>query len=240
MTRTTTRAAAAIGAALAAATLATAAPATATSTTATSASRAGDKGTGLTYDALVAMFGSGWVGDRATVEAGLPSLQQQMTKGGITNASRKAAFLATLVSESAVKYNADEWGSTYTYRGRGYIQLTGDFNYKDAGTYFGINLLGNPDLAKSLRWSAPIARWYWTVARTTTNAYADAHDMNGVNRNIGFAWSYDEATRRCSRFKSAFKYFTGYLPKKTICYPARLPKPGSTDWYVHPERGDKS
>jgi len=234
MSFTLTRAVGLIGASLAAATLASAAPATATptSTTANAGSQADDtRGTGLTYDALVKMFGSGWVGDRTTVEAGLPSLQQQMTKGSITNASRKAAFLATLVSESALKYNADEWGATYTYRGRGYIQLTGDFNYSDAGAYFGINLLGKPDLAKSLRWSAPIARWYWTVARTTTNAYADKHDMNGVNRNIGFAWSYEEATRRCNRFKSAFKYFTGSLPAKTICYPARLPQRGATDWY---------
>ncbi|MFN8097159.1 MAG: glycoside hydrolase family 19 protein [Dermatophilaceae bacterium] len=234
MTSTTRRATAAIGAALAAATLATAAPAQAT------APAPSDKATGLTYDALVAMFGSGWIGDRATVEAGLPSLQAQMRQGSINNPSRRAAFLATLVSESGMLYNADEWGTTYTYRGRGYMQLTGDFNYKDAGTYFGINLLGKPDLAKSLRWSAPIARWYWTVARTTTNAYADAHDMNGVNRNIGFAWSYEEAKRRCQRFKSAYKYLTGIYPAHTICYPARLPRTGDTNWYLHPERGDRA
>ena len=186
---------------------------------------------GLSYDDLVTMFGSGWVGDRATVEQGLPSLQAEMAKGKIDNPARKAAFLATLVSESAVKFNADQ-GGTFTYRGRGYIQLTNDFNYRDAGTYFGINLLTSPDLAKSLNWSAPISRWYWTVARTTTNTYADNHDMHGVNRNIGFAWSLEEATRRCDRFKSAFKFFTGTLPTNTTCYPATMPPVGSTTWYV--------
>ncbi|GAA1800510.1 glycoside hydrolase family 19 protein [Nostocoides veronense] len=190
---------------------------------------------GITYDNLVTMFGQSWVGERSTVEAGLPSLQAEMVKGQVNNPARKAAFLATLVSESAMRYNADQGGS-FTYRGRGYIQLTNDFNYKDAGSYFGINLLSSPDLAKSLQYSAPIARWYWTVARTTTNTYADNHDMNGVNRNIGFAWNYEEATKRCERFKSAYKFFTGSYPSNTICYPARLPAPGDREWYAHPER----
>ncbi|MEI2779277.1 MAG: glycoside hydrolase family 19 protein [Tetrasphaera sp.] len=190
---------------------------------------------GWNYDSLVRMFGQSWVGPRAVVEEGLPSLKREMQRGSITNASRKAAFLATLVSESAMRYDADQYGATDKYHGRGYIQLSGDFNYEAAGNYFDVNLLRNPERARSLRWSAPIARWYWTVARTTTNAYADAHDMNGVNRNIGFAWNYDEATRRCNRFKSAYRYFTGHNPANTICYPSRLPKPGSTDWYVNPQ-----
>jgi predicted chitinase len=190
---------------------------------------------GITYDNLVTMFGQGWVGERSVVEAGLPSLQAEMAKGAINNPARKAAFLATLVSESAMRYDADQGGS-FVYHGRGYIQLTNDFNYQAAGSYFGVNLLASPDLAKSLQYSAPIARWYWTVARTTTNTYADNHDMHGVNRNIGFAWNYEEATRRCERFKSSYKFFTGSYPANTICYPARLPAPGDTDWFEHPER----
>ena len=62
MSFTLTRAVGLIGASLAAATLASAAPATATptSTTANAGSQADDtRGTGLTYDALVKMFGSG-------------------------------------------------------------------------------------------------------------------------------------------------------------------------------------
>ena len=188
---------------------------------------------------LVTMFGSGWVGEPSAVEPGLPSLHAEMVKGQITNPARKAAFLATLVSESAMRYAADQGGS-FTYRGRGYIQLTNDFNYSAAGSYFDVNLLGNPDLAKSLTYSAPIARWYWTVARTTTNACADAHDMHCVNRNIGFAWSSAEATRRCDRFKSAYRFFTGSLPTNTICYPARLPKTGDTSWFEHPESAPPS
>ncbi len=44
----------------------------------------GGSSASITYDDLVAMFGSGWVGDRAVVEAGLPSLEAEMRKGAIT------------------------------------------------------------------------------------------------------------------------------------------------------------
>lgn len=189
----------------------------------------GGGSTSITYADLVAMFGAGWVGDKTVVEAGLPTLEAEMRKGSITTPARQAAFLATLVSESAVRFDADQGGS-YSYRGRGYIQLTNDFNYEAAGTYLGIDLLAQPDLARAMKWSAPIARWYWTVARTTTNTYADDHDMSGVNRNIGFAWSYEEATRRCDRFKSAFTVLSGNAPAHTICYPASMPPAGSTSW----------
>lgn len=234
MSRPVTRASAAITATLLAGALA--------ATTSASAAPAGadlslsERAGGWNYDSLVTMFGRSAVGSRAIVEEGIPTLKREMKVGQITNPARRAAFLATLVSESAMRYDASQYGATDTYRGRGYIQLTGDFNYEAAGNYFGINLLRNPERARSLKWSAPIARWYWTVARTTTNAYADAHDMNGVNRNIGFAWNYEEATRRCNRFKSAFKYFTGHYPANTTCYPSRLPKEGSTDWYLDPQQ----
>ena len=37
------------------------------------------------------------------------------------------------------------WGSGYY--GRGYVQLTWDYNYKKFGSLLGVDLLGNPDLA---------------------------------------------------------------------------------------------
>ncbi|GAA5155417.1 hypothetical protein GCM10023340_40640 [Nocardioides marinquilinus] len=173
----------------------------------------------ITYADLVAMF-PGKVADQATVETGLPSLNAEMVAAGITTAPRQAAFLATLANESTFRYNAVQAGGA-TYTGRGYIQLTGDFNYSDAGDYLGIDLLGNPGLASSLDHSAPIARWYWTVARDI-NPLADALDMGAVDDAIGYATDPDEDVERCDDFKAALAYLTGSVPSGVNCVrPAR-------------------
>lgn len=117
----------------------------------------------VTYDDLTAMF-PGKVGDPGTVQEGLASLNAAMQEAQINTAPRQAAFLATLANESTFEYDIVQAGGA-TYTGRGYIQLTGDFNYEAAGNDLGVDLLGNPDLAASLDYSAPIAKWYWTVAR---------------------------------------------------------------------------
>ncbi|GAA1565489.1 MULTISPECIES: glycoside hydrolase family 19 protein [Kribbella] len=177
-------------------------------------------GDDITLADVQAMFGSR-IANPSIVETGLPSLNQAMKDAQINTPYRKAAFLATLVHESRLEYNIREIGDTRLYGGRGYIQLTGDFNYGPAGQYFGIDLLGNPDLALSLQWSAPIARWYWTVARNI-NPYADNLDMGRVNAAIGYPAGAEDQ-RRCDSFKSALQYLTGSVPAGVICIrPAAL------------------
>ncbi|WP_327635774.1 glycoside hydrolase family 19 [Kribbella sp. NBC_00482] len=168
----------------------------------------------ITLADVQAMFGSR-IANPSLVETGLPSLNQAMRDAQINTPYRKAAFLATLVHESRLEYNIREIGDTRPYGGRGYIQLTGDFNYGPAGQYFGIDLLGNPDLAMSLEWSAPIARWYWTVARDI-NPYADDLDMGRVNAAIGYPAGAEDQ-RRCDSFKAAVNYLTGSVPSGVIC-----------------------
>ncbi|RZT11882.1 putative chitinase [Kribbella sp. VKM Ac-2569] len=171
-------------------------------------------GEDITLADVQTMFGSR-IANPSLVETGLPSLNQAMRDAQINTPYRKAAFLATLVHESRLEYNIREIGDTRPYGGRGYIQLTGDFNYGPAGQYFGIDLLGNPDLALSLQWSAPIARWYWTVARDI-NPYADNLDMGRVNAAIGYPAGAEDQ-RRCDSFKSALNYLTGSVPSGVIC-----------------------
>ncbi|HEY3252074.1 MAG TPA: glycoside hydrolase family 19 protein [Ignavibacteria bacterium] len=70
-------------------------------------------------------------------------------------ASEYAYILATIKHECADKYKPiTEYGSKaylrskkyYPYIGRGYVQLTWDFNYEKFGKLLKIDLLGNPDL----------------------------------------------------------------------------------------------
>ncbi|MEQ0565753.1 glycoside hydrolase family 19 protein [Amycolatopsis sp. NEAU-NG30] len=156
---------------------------------------------------ITAIYGSTYATD--TVAAGLPSLNAEMAAGGITTASRKAALLATLKHESGFRYNAGEAGNSELYRGRGFIQLTGDFNYRSAGNALGYDFVGNPDAAATLDWSAKIARWYW--GSRNINAAADNYDMGAVGRAIGYSYALDptESLNRCADYKKALAYFNG-------------------------------
>ncbi|MEU0797301.1 glycoside hydrolase family 19 protein [Amycolatopsis sp. NPDC005961] len=156
---------------------------------------------------ITAVYGSTYATD--TVAAGLPSLNAEMTAGGITTPSRKAALLATLKHESGFRYNAGEAGHSEPYRGRGFIQLTGDFNYQAAGNALGHDLLNHPDDAATLDWSAKVARWYWGYRNI--NAAADNYDMGAVGRAIGYSSTLDptESLNRCADYKKALAYFNG-------------------------------
>jgi Peptidase family M23/Chitinase class I len=150
----------------------------------------------------------GLIPDEPKVIEGLPALNAAMLRAGISTPARKAAFLATLRSESGFRYDAVEGGSNRRYRGRGFIQLTGDFNYRAAGEFLGLDLVGDPDLAINGLASPAIAAWYWTVARDINRA-ADALDMAAVNIAIGFAPSVRRDTLRCGDFLAALRYYSG-------------------------------
>ncbi|UPK75305.1 glycoside hydrolase family 19 [Nocardioidaceae bacterium SCSIO 66511] len=149
------------------------------------------------------------VRDLAKIDEGMPNLNAAMEEAGINTPERKAAFIATLSHESNVEYDRREEGDTRTYGGRGYIQLTGDFNYGPAGEYLGIDLLGDPDLAMSIDWSGKIATWYWTQARDI-NTMADNLDMGAVNAAIGYpVGDGTEDAARCDVANRALSHFGG-------------------------------
>jgi predicted chitinase len=172
------------------------------------------RGLAVSIEDLRAIFGSSY--DTAVVRDGLPSLNAEMQRGGITTPPRVAAFLATLRHESGFRYNATEAGNSSPYRGRGFIQLTGMANYQAAGNNLGHDFVNSPDDAATLAWSAPIARYYWTVPRPL-NADADALDMGLVSRDIGYAWSAAEDNARCADFKAVLQYYTGGVPAGINC-----------------------
>ncbi|HET6833235.1 MAG TPA: peptidoglycan DD-metalloendopeptidase family protein [Acidimicrobiales bacterium] len=169
----------------------------------------------VTLDDLDAIFGP--FADQAAVEAQLPALNDAMLRAGATTPARKAAFLATVHNESDFRADAVEASNPSTYRGRGFIQLTGDFNYRAAGNDLGVDLEAEPDLAASPTTSAQVAAWYWTVARDINHA-ADRFDMAAVNIAVGFRPSVREDTERCGDFIRALKWFSGGdLPRDVNC-----------------------
>lgn len=171
----------------------------------------------VTHAQLKAMFGSR-VSDHPRAVKNMRNLNRAMRQNGITTPQRKAAFLATLVNESRLDPGAQERGAGGAYKGRGYIQLTGQWNYRAAGRDLGINLVRYPGRAATPGNSAAIAAWYWTDLRPGTNRAADRFDMGRVNRNIGYAHNAREDRERCADFKRAYKILSGKnAPKRTIC-----------------------
>jgi hypothetical protein len=169
----------------------------------------------VTLDDLDSIFGP--FADEAAVEAQLPALNDAMLRAGATTPGRKAAFLATIHNESDFRADAVEVSNPSTYRGRGFIQLTGDFNYRAAGSDLGLDLEAEPDLAATPTTSAQVAAWYWTVARNINHA-ADEYDMAAVNIAVGFRPSVREDTERCGDFVRALKWFSGgQLPGEVNC-----------------------
>jgi putative chitinase len=160
--------------------------------------------------------GDGKIRSEVLVAEGLPSLEEAMRVAHIDNPRRIAAFITTLAVESMFEYNIPQAGATSKYKGRGYIQLTGEYNYMKAGEYLEVDLLTNPEWARSLEWSAKIATWYWTVARPSTNAYADALRMGKVNAMIGFPKGPADDVR-CRMFGVALKVLTGETPAGITC-----------------------
>jgi hypothetical protein len=158
------------------------------------------------------------------VEEGLPGLEAAMRAAKIDNPRRIAAFLTTLAFESRWEYSVPQAGATGVYKGRGYIQLTGNANYEAAGKYLKVDLLGNPELALSKDWSAKIATWYWTVTRPRTNEYADTLQMGRVNAMIGYPVGPSDNTR-CKAFSEALRALTGTVPTGVTCTRTAAPTP---------------
>ena len=52
-------------------------------------------------------------------------------------------------------------GDGERFRGRGFVHLTGRYNYKRAGEALGIDLVNRPQLAADPRIAADIAIWFW-------------------------------------------------------------------------------
>jgi putative chitinase len=55
----------------------------------------------------------------------------------------------------------DDVGDGYLYRGRGYTQLTGENNYREAGAALNLDLVTNPALAADRGNAERIAIWFW-------------------------------------------------------------------------------
>jgi predicted chitinase len=142
------------------------------------------------------------------------SLKAAMDKAGYTDPTERAMFLAQMAHESGnFKYDEEiHDGSNYEgrsdlgntqpgdgkrYKGRGYIQLTGRANYTHYGKKLGVDLAGNPELAKKPDIAADVAVAYWKE-RVNREA-ARKGDVKTVTKNIN--GGYNGLQDRIDKFK---------------------------------------
>lgn len=126
------------------------------------------------------------------------ALNRGMTDAEINTPLRTAMFMAQILHESGgfkwltelgdVAYfdryeNRTDLGNVrkgdgYKFKGRGFIHITGRFNYGKVGDALGLDLVTTPDMAAELVPAARIAGWFWTTH--TLNTPSDRRDLKKV------------------------------------------------------------
>lgn len=76
-------------------------------------------------------------------------------------ASRDPRQVATIMYEGRRDLGNTEQGDGWRFHGRGYFQYTGRHNYAEYGRKFGVDLVGNPDIAADPQMAARLAVAYW-------------------------------------------------------------------------------
>lgn len=127
------------------------------------------------------------------------ALNPAMKWADISTPERIAAFVAQCAHESDGFNTMREYASGREYEGRedlgnteegdgerfagrGYIQITGRYNYERAGKDLDLDLVNNPEWAESPELAGYIAAWYWNSRNL--NRYADAGDFITITRRI--------------------------------------------------------
>ena len=94
-----------------------------------------------------------------------------MHKYDIVYRPKKATSLGNLLPGDGVKY-----------KGRGFLQITGRYNYRMAGKALGLPLESHPEILEKPDVAAKAAVWYWTT-RVKSNV-TNFNDTHGVTNQI--------------------------------------------------------
>jgi predicted chitinase len=128
------------------------------------------------------------------VGANWPALHQALAERGIATREVCGAVLATMAVETARTFQPvqeafwldDAWRAAnlryYPYHGRGYVQLTWDYNYTAAGDALGVDLINNPDQAMDSTVAAGVMAWYFDTHSCAESA--NAQDWGEVRRKV--------------------------------------------------------
>ena len=155
-------------------------------------------------------------------------IEKNLFEQGILSKNTLIGALATVRVEVGRKYQSVEeissgeqyegWaglgntqpGDGKKFKGRGYIQLTGRYNYTNYGKLLGLDLVNNPELALVPENAAKIFVAYFKGKNVSQ--YCDSGDwlkvrtlVNGTNRQTGFPNGWVEFKRVVDEFNKVSK-----------------------------------
>lgn len=136
---------------------------------------------------------------RSTAQAYLPHNDAAMREFQITNANRAWMWLAQVGHESLSLRYLEEIadGSAYEgrkdlgntqpgdgkrYKGRGPIQITGRYNYTQAGAALKLDLVNRPQIAAEPQHAFRVSAWWWHA--NGLNGISDTGDVTAATRRI--------------------------------------------------------
>jgi predicted chitinase len=89
-------------------------------------------------------------------------------------------------------------GQGYKYRGRGYFQLTGYYNYKKFSNEIGYDIYKKPSVLEDPKWAALSALWFWRDK--VKSQVTDFNDVRKITKIIN--GGYNGLEERTELFKS--------------------------------------
>lgn len=125
-----------------------------------------------------------------------PLVALELERRGVTSRENWAAAIGTIAIETASTFApvreaywlSEAWRRNnlryYPWYGRGFIQLTWEYNYQAAGDRIGVDLISDPDRAMAPTAAAAIFAWYWALARPSIPPAADRRDWPEVRRQV--------------------------------------------------------
>jgi putative chitinase len=97
-----------------------------------------------------------------------------------------------------------EVGDGFRFRGRGYIQVTGRYNYLQLSKDTGIDFVNNPDLLATEVNAVVSACWFWSKRKL--NALADKDDLIGITRRVnGGLNGLEDRRKKLAKWKAVIK-----------------------------------
>ena len=159
------------------------------------------------------------------VDKYLPLLNKYMSEYKITGVYRESAFIAQILHESGKFFYTQEIasgkayefrkelgntsaGDGVKYKGRGFLQITGKFNYQKISKSLGIDFVNKPELLCLPAYCVESACWMWV--NMGLNILADNQEFKTITRRIN--GGLNGYAHRLSFYNKALKVLKDKLP----------------------------